>query len=324
VKAQAFWVTAPGAGELRTETLADPGADQLLVQTLFSGVSRGTESLVFRGAVPVSQHDRMRCPHQVGSFDGPVKYGYINVGRVERGSGLEGRNVFCLFPHQDRYVVNRSDVTVLPEGMDPSIAVLAANMETAVNGVWDARPLRTDRVTVIGAGVVGALVAWRLQFEVDAPVELVDTRSDREALARALGMTFSLPHDAQADRTLIVHASGSEAGLRQALELAADDGRIVEMSWYGDRDVSLPLGEAFHSRRLTIQSSQVGAIPPHLRGEFSFADRMKVVLAALQKHPELQVLINSESSFAELPETMARLAGGASEVLCHRVRYEEN
>lgn len=323
MKARAFWVAEPGRGELRTESLPEVGADQVLVRALFSGVSRGTEALVFRGEVPESQHERMRCPHQAGRFNEAVKYGYISVGTVERGCGLENRNVFCLHPHQERYVVDRTAVTLLPEGMNPGLGVLAANMETAVNGVWDAQPNTTDRVTVIGAGVVGALVAWRMQSFVDAPVELVDIRPDRKALADALGLTFAVPDDAQSNRSIVVHASGSEAGLCRALELADDDGRIIEMSWYGDRKVSVPLGEDFHSRRLTIQCSQVGAIPPHMRETHGFSDRMAVVLDLLCSHPELGALINSESAFETLPELMPRLALGASEVLCHRVCYPE-
>jgi threonine dehydrogenase-like Zn-dependent dehydrogenase len=236
---------------------------------------------------------------------------------------LENRNVFCLHPHQDRYVVDRTAVTLLPEGMNPGLGVLAANMETAVNGVWDAQPNTNDRVTVIGAGVVGALVAWRMQSFVDAPVELVDVRPDRKALADALGLAFAVPDDAQSNRSIVVHASGSEAGLCRALELADDDGRIIEMSWYGDRKVSVPLGEDFHSRRLTIQCSQVGAIPPHMRETHGFSDRMAVVLDLLCSHPELGVFINSESAFEIFLELMPRLALGASEVLCHRVCYPE-
>lgn len=323
MKARAFWVTGPGVGEIKTEAIDDPSGQEIRVRTLYSGVSRGTETLVFQGRVPASQHQRMKCPFQVGQFGQAVKYGYISVGRVESDGDLAGRNVVCLHPHQDRYVVPRSAVTVLPEGFDPAIAVLAPNMETAVNGVWDCRPQRGDRVTVIGAGVVGALVAWRMQAEVDHPVQLVDLQPSRAGIAEALGLSFAIPADAWIERNLVVHASGSPAGLRRALELAGDDGRIVEMSWFGDRQIELPLGEAFHSRRLTIQCSQVGALPPHMRDSMDFAGRMRVVLDALSGHPELRVLINSEGSFESLPQTMKRLAEGAPEVLCHRVRYQE-
>jgi threonine dehydrogenase-like Zn-dependent dehydrogenase len=323
MNARSFWVEQPGVGGLRTETLAALGPDQVRVRTLFTGVSRGTESLVFRGRVPLNQYAAMRCPHQVGEFSTPIKYGYIAVGVVEEGGGLEGENVFCLYPHQDCFVVDRSAVVALPKGLDPALAVLASNLETAVNGCWDADPTPNDTVTIIGAGVVGILVAWRIQAETGRPVELVDIDPGRAPVAAHLGLAFSTPEQAMSGRSLIVHASGSQAGLRSALELAGPDGRIIEMSWFGDREVSLPLGEHFHSRRLTIQCSQVGALPPRMRGEWSYHRRMALVLSLLSEHPELNILINSEGSFDSLPETMSRLAEAGAGVLCHRVHYQE-
>jgi threonine dehydrogenase-like Zn-dependent dehydrogenase len=323
MNARSFWVEQPGVGVIRTETLPAIGPEQVRVRTLFTGVSRGTESLVFRGRVPANQHAAMRCPHQVGEFSTPIKYGYIAVGVVEEGCGMEGKAVFCLYPHQDCFVVARSAVVLLPEALDPALAVLASNLETAVNGCWDADPTPDDTVTVIGAGVVGILVAWRIQAEIGRPVELVDIDPQRALVADHLGLAFSAPEQARSGRSLIVHASGSTAGLRSALELAAPDGRIIEMSWFGDQEVSLPLGEHFHSRRLTIRSSQVGALPPRMRGEWTYSRRMALVLSLLSEHPELGILVNSEGSFDSLPETMARLAESGAGVLCHRVQYQE-
>jgi len=321
--ARSFWVEQPGVGTIRTETLPSIGPEQVRVRTLFTGVSRGTESLVFRGRVPANQYSSMRCPHQVGEFSTPIKYGYISVGVVEEGCGMEGQSVFCLYPHQDHFVVDRSAVVPLPESLDPGLAVLASNLETAVNGCWDADPRPEDTVTIIGAGVVGILVAWRIQAETGRPVELVDIDPGRAAVAAHLGLAFCTPDQARTERSLIVHASGSQAGLCSALDLAAPDGRIIEMSWFGDREVSLPLGENFHSRRLTIQCSQVGALPPRMRGEWSYFKRMALVLSLLNEHPELGILINSEGSFDSLPETMSRLAESGAGVLCHRVHYQE-
>lgn len=322
--ARAYWVESAGQGAIREAAVGAPGPGEVRVRTLFTGISRGTESLVFRGKVPENQADTMRCPNQEGDFSFPIKYGYIAVGIVESGCDLEGQAVFCLHPHQTHFVVPRAAVTVLPPALDPSLAVLCANMETAVNGVWDADPGRSDTVTVIGAGVVGALVAWRMQQQVDSPVELIDTQPGRSALAAALGVEFATPDLARRERSVIVHASGSEAGLQQALTLAAPDGKIVEMSWFGDRKVSLALGEYFHSRRLTLQSSQVGSIPPRMREEWSYARRMELVLELLTQHPELSVLIDGESVFEDLPNTMAVLADSKGDVLCHRVRYKED
>ena len=322
--ARAYWVEAAGRGAIRDAVVGEPGDGEVRVRTLFTGISRGTESLVFQGKVPLNQAEAMRCPNQEGDFSFPIKYGYIAVGVVESGCDLEGQAVFCLHPHQTHFVVPRAAVTVLPAGLDPSLAVLCANMETAINGVWDADPSREDTVTVIGAGVVGALVAWRIQQQVDTPVQLVDTQPRRAELAAALGVAFATPAAASPERSLIVHCSGSERGLQQALTLAAADGKIVEMSWFGDRQVSLALGEHFHSRRLTLQSSQVGSIPPRMRAEWSYERRMQLVLELLTDHPELSVLIDAESMFADLPNTMSVLAQSAGGVLCHRVRYKED
>jgi len=320
---RAFWVEAAGLGAIRSVQLVRPSTDEVLVRTLYSGISRGTESLVYRGNVPDNQYDVMRCPHQEGTFSFPIKYGYICVGIVESAGDLQGQPVFCLHPHQTQFVVPRVAVTPLPKGLDPGLAVLTANLETAVNGVWDANPVPGERVSVVGAGVVGILVAWRLHESTGLDVELVDVNPARSELARMLGLDFRSPANASADRDLIVHASGTEAGLQQALSMAAPDGRIIEMSWFGDRPVSLPLGEAFHSRRLTIRSSQVGQIPPRLRDEWDYSRRLELVLSLLRDHPELGALIDGESDFDDLPITMQQLVNVGG-VLCHRIRYPED
>jgi Zn-dependent alcohol dehydrogenase len=320
-EARAFWVAEPGRGEIRTETLTAPHADEVVVRALFSGVSRGTEALVFQGRVPVSEHDRMRAPFQAGAFPSPVKYGYASVGIVERGPrGLEGRHVFALYPHQTRYVVPARSVTVLPDAVPPARAVLAANLETAINGVWDARPHVGDRLTVIGAGVVGCLAAWIAGRIAGCDVELVDVNPHRASIARALGVRFAEPSGMSDGRDLVIHASGSPSGLALALRVAAYEATIVEMSWYGDQMVSVPLGEAFHARRLTLTSSQVGSIAPAQRARWDVARRMQFALSMLAD-PALDALVTGESSFDEMPKVMAALASAPGDTLCHRIRY---
>jgi 2-desacetyl-2-hydroxyethyl bacteriochlorophyllide A dehydrogenase len=319
--AQAYWVTAPGAGEIREEALPEAGRDDVVVRALYSGISRGTEALVFRGLVPPTEYRRMRAPFQAGELPGPVKYGYSSVGMVERGPrDLEGRAVFALFPHQSRYVVPAAAVHVLPDGVQPSRAILAANMETAVNGVWDAELQPRDRLTVIGAGAVGSLVAYAARRMLDCDVELVDSNRGREPLARALGVRFAHPDDATAGAAVVVHASGSPAGLSRALEIAAFEAVIVEMSWYGRQPVPVPLGEAFHAQRLTIRSSQVGHVARPKRAQVDRRARMQVGLSLLDD-PALDALITGESAFADLPQVMAQLAQGPSGTICHRIRY---
>jgi threonine dehydrogenase-like Zn-dependent dehydrogenase len=321
LEGRAFWVGAPGRGELRRAVLPSPGPEDVLVRALASGISRGTEALVFRGHVPQSQHAAMRCPFQEGDFPAPVKYGYASVGVVEAGpAGLRGRRVFCLHPHQDRYVVPADAVLPVPDPVPDARAVLAANMETAVNGLWDAAPRLGDRIAVVGAGVVGALMAALAARLPGAQVAIVDVDPAREALAAALGCRFARPEQAQGEADLVIHASGSGEGLATALRLAGFEATVLEMSWYGDRPVAAPLGESFHAKRLSLRSSQVGAVATARRARRSRRQRLALALELLAD-PVFDRLLTGSSGFADLPRTMARLADDPQGTLCHVVRY---
>ena len=321
----AFWTVAPGRGELRRETLPPLRDGDVLVRSLYSAISRGTESLVFRGEVPPSEYQRMRAPFQQGDFPAPVKYGYINVGVVEAGCGaqaqaLVGRRVFCLYPHQQAYVVPATAVVALPDAVPSARAVLAANLETAINAIWDASPTLGDRIAVVGGGVLGALVTWLCARSPGTEVELIDLDPSRAALATALGAGFALPDGARGNCDLVIHASGAPAGLARALELAGDEATVLEMSWYGQRSVALALGEAFHARRLTLRSSQVGRLPPRQAPRWTYRRRMELALSLLvDSLPD--VLISGESDFASLPDTLQRLSSAPAGALCHRIRY---
>ena len=320
-QSRAFWLTEPGRGEIRQARLPAPLPGEVEVRSLASGISRGTESLVFRGEVPESQYPVMRCPFQDGDFPAPVKYGYASVGIVEAGpENLRGRRVFCLYPHQDRYVVPEAAVVPVPDAVPDARAVLAANMETAVNALWDAAPRLGDRVAVIGAGVVGCLAASLAARLPGTAVELVDVDRDRAPLAKALGCAFALPKAATAEADLVIHASGSAAGLATALRLAGFEATVLELSWYGARPVAAPLGEAFHSRRLTLRSSQVGSMAPAQRARWSHRRRLALALELLAD-PVYDRLLTGECRLAELPETMARLAATPAGALCQVVRY---
>jgi NADPH:quinone reductase-like Zn-dependent oxidoreductase len=319
-QARAFWIAEPGRGEIRREATKPPSADEVVVRALFSGISRGTEAIVFGGRVPESEWRRMRAPFQAGDFPAPVKYGYSSVGRIEQGPReIEGRTVFVLYPHQTRYVVPAQAVHVVPDSVPPGRAVLAANMETAINGIWDARPHAGDRITVIGAGTVGCLVAWLASRIAGCEVTLVDLNPRRKAVADALGVRFALEADG-GDADVVIHASGSAAGLESALRSAGDEATIVELSWFGDQRVSLPLGGAFHARRLTIASSQVGRLAPSQRPRWDARRRMQLALSLLSDGA-LDVLITGESGFETLPEVMAGLARAPGDTLCHRITY---
>jgi threonine dehydrogenase-like Zn-dependent dehydrogenase len=319
--ARAFWTVGPGQGELRAEILPPPGKDEALVRTLASGVSRGTESLVFAGRVPASQHAAMRCPFQAGDFPFPVKYGYSAVGIVEAGPpALVGRRVFCLHPHQDRFLAPAAMLHTVPDAVPTRRAVLAANMETALNVAWDAGALPGERVLVIGAGVVGLLAAYLLARIPGVTLTVIDIDPGKARIAAALDLAFAASADAPDEAELIVHASGSADGLALALARAAFEARIVEASWFGDRPIPLPLGEAFHSRRLRLISSQVGSIAAPMRGRRSHAERLALALALLDD-ARLDALLDGPTPFADLPATMARLAAHPG-TLCHVVAYD--
>lgn len=319
-KARAFWVAAPGRGEIRAEHLPAAGEGDAVVRTLYSGISRGTESLVFGGHVPPSEYLRMRAPFQEGQFPGPVKFGYSSVGMVEAGpAGLAGQTVFCLYPHQTRYVVPATALELVPPGVPPARAVLAANLETALNGLWDAELKLGDHLAVVGGGTVGCLVAWLAARVPGCQVELVDLSQARAATAAALGVRFATPGAAAPEADCVVHASGSAEGLRTALSLAGPEATVVELSWFGDREVPVLLGGAFHARRLTLRSSQVGQLNPAQRPRWTRRRRLALALELLAD-PRLDALISGETRFDGLPDQMARLAAG--DALCHRIRYD--
>lgn len=290
------------------------------MRTLFSGISRGTEALVFSGKVPESEKDRMRGPHMEGDFSFPAKYGYSLVGQIEDGpAGLIGRNVFCLHPHQTALVVKHNMVTVLPEGLPPERAVLAANMETALNIVWDANILPGDHVAVFGAGVVGALVAFIASRIAGTDVVLIDRNSDREPLAAKLGVTFAESAALSGEFDILINASAAPEALAQAIGHAGFEARIIEASWYGDQSVHVPLGGAFHSKRLSIISSQVGAVSRTKRARWDFSRRLSKALELL-RDGRLDALISGETAFQDIADAYPEILADPG-TLCHRIRY---
>lgn len=305
--ATAFWIVRRGEGELRAETLPPPADDQVAVRMTCSGVSRGTERLVLWGRVPESEQERMRCPFQVGAFPWPVKYGYGAVGRIE-GGPRDGERVFALHPHQDRFVVPSAMAARIPDAVPDARATLAANMETAINALWDAELLRHESVAVIGAGVLGLLVALMARQDVERPPRVIDPDPARCALARALGLDAATTAAGEFDA--IFHISGNPDGLGDALSIAAFEGRILEMSWFGDRNVTLPLGGAFHARRLRIISSQVGHVARVRRAWISRAQRLALALEELHD-PIFDQLLGPRIAFADLPRQLPDLLESA-------------
>ena len=319
--ARAFWIAEAGRGEIRPEPLPPASAGDVLVRALYSGISRGTEALVFQGRVPQSEFARMRAPFQAGEFPAPVKYGYASVGEIEQGPReLTGRRAFVLYPHQTRYVVPAGAVHVLPDEVPSARAVLAANMETALNGVWDAAIKPGDRVLVIGGGTVGCLSAWLAAKIPGCDVQLVDVNPKRADVANRLGFGFSGPMVAGEEADVVIHASGSADGLALSMLVAGFEATIVELSWYGDRNVPIALGGGFHARRLTLKSSQVGHVANSQRPRWDNRRRMAFALSLLA-HDELDALITGESAFDDLPSAMAALAASPGDTICHRIKY---
>lgn len=318
--AHAFWSLGDGHGEIRQAELETAG--ELMIRTCYSAISRGSESLVFNGQVPASEYQRMRAPFQSGDFPGPVKYGYSSVGVVEQGAhDWHGRYVYCLYPHQTHYRVPTDAVIALPAGVPPHRAILGANMETAINALWDAAPGVGDRISVIGAGVVGSLIAWLCGRIPGTAVQVIDIDERKRPLGEALGVGFATPEEAEDGQDLVIHASATEAGLATALGLAGFEATVLEMSWYGSRSVSAPLGGSFHANRLTLRSSQVGGVSPGHRPRWSHKRRLALALSLLD-HDALDCLISGESHFRDLPDTLARLSRAGDATLCERIRYD--
>lgn len=319
--AQALWYVAPGQSEIREERLAAPRPGEVRVRALFGALSRGTEALVLAGRVPESEFERMRAPFMGGSFPFPVKYGYATVGRIE--GGLEerlGRIVFALHPHQRLFNIPESAVVALPDAVLPQRAVLAANMETALNAIWDAAAGPADRIAIVGAGAVGALVAFLCGHLAGAEATLVDINGSRAELAEKLGVRFSKPETAKGDCDVVIHTSGTAAGLHTALALAGEEATVLELSWYGDTPVPAPLGGAFHSRRLRLISSQVGQVAASHRPRWTHSRRLAAAVALLAD-PRLDALLAPAVPFDALPQRLPDILDARNGVVCQLISY---
>ena len=312
--ARAFWCEEAGRAALRDAPLPAVLPGQALVRTLFSGVSRGTERLVFNGRVPASEHARMRAPMQEGDFPFPVKYGYCAVGIVQDGpADWLGARVFALHPHQSAFVADVAMMRRVPDALPARRATLAANMETALNALWDSGAGPGDRIVVVGAGVVGLLTAALAARLPGADVSVVDVDASRAAVCAAIGAHFVGPGDPRPqDADVVFHASASAPGLGVALEAAGMEATVVEMSWHGAGDTPTPLGGAFHSRRLKLVSTQVGQISPGHRPRWDYERRMAKAMELLCDD-RLDALIDREIAFADMPAAAAEIfAPGAT------------
>ncbi len=319
--ASALWYEAPGVAAVRSTSLPEPEPGFARVRSLYSGISRGTERLVLGGRVPRDECSRMRAPLQDGAFPFPVKYGYSAAGLVEAGpADLLGRTVFCLHPHQDLFNAPAAMLVPVPTDVPARRATLAANMETALNALWDSGAGPADRIVVIGGGVVGVLVGCLAAGLPGAEVSVCDTDPSRVEVIRHLGLAFTPPDGLPADADVVFHASASEAGLAAAIGCAGVEASIVELSWYGDRSVSLPLGGGFHSRRLRIVSSQVGMVAPSRRPRWPYRRRLAAALALL-RDDRFDVLVTGTIDFANAPRDLPSVLAEGTLGLAPVIRY---
>jgi threonine dehydrogenase-like Zn-dependent dehydrogenase len=276
---------------------------------------------VFEGRVPASEYERMRMPTQEGDFPFPVKYGYAAVGKVEAGPApLRSRTVCALHPHQNRFGVPESAVVPVPDAIPAKRAVLAPNLETALNILWDGEAKAGQRIAVVGGGLVGLLVAALAVEPTGAHATLIDKDASRALLAAKMGAAFALPENAPRGAELVIHTSATDAGLALSLDIAGFEASIVEASWYGDRKVNVPLGGAFHSQRLRLISSQVGTVAPSHRSRFNHRQRMEETLRLLADE-RFDSLLGEEIAFEELPQHLPRLLAPDAKGVGALVRY---
>lgn len=320
--ARAVWYAKQGVVELRHARLPPLRPGMARVRALFSGISRGTERLVFGGSIAASEWSRMRGPNQEGNFPFPVKYGYCATGVVEEGPAqLLGRTVFCLHPHQDVFDAMPDELAVIPDAIPARRATLTANMETALNALWDSGAGPGDRIVVVGAGIVGLLVAGLAARLPGTMVTSVDIDAARRPIAEALGAAFAGPDAAPGDADVVFHASATSAGLNAAIKCAGFEGTIVEMSWYGDKPVTVDLGDAFHSGRLKLVSSQVGQISPTRRARWTYP-RRRAAAVGLLANAALDRLVGEEIAFDAVPTELPRVLSSTSG-LAPVIRYPE-
>ena len=320
--ARSVWYVAKGKVELRAAPISAPQPGHALVRTLYSGISRGTERLVLAGAVGESEWERMRAPLQEGQFPFPVKYGYCATGCVDAGpEALIGRTVFCLHPHQDHFVAPVGMLVPVPDAVPAKRATLAANMETALNALWDSGAAPADRIVVVGAGVLGLLIARLAARLPGAEVVVIDVDAGRQGIVESFGARFTPDGATARGADVVFHTSVSGAGLDAAIACAGLEATVVEMSWYGDRAVSVHLGGTFHSQRVRLVSSQVGHVSAGHRPRWDYRRRIEAALRLLDD-PLLDALVADEIAFADTPTELPRVLAPGATGLAPVIRYD--
>ncbi len=329
MKARAVHFVAPRRVELRAVDLASPTGRRVLVATEYSGISSGTELLAYRGEMDPELPLDETLGALAGTFAYPFRYGYSAVGRVLRPAGAlrEGQLVFAFHPHQDRFVVDACQAVPV-DGVDPRTATLYPLVETALQVCLDAAPRLGETVVVVGLGAVGILVA-ALLGRAGAGVLGSEPLAARRATATAFGVRAVAPDqlgEAVARETggrgadLLVEASGNPEALAWSLALLAHEGVALVCSWYGTKPAVLPLGAAFHRRRLAIRSTQVSTLPAALTARWDRRRRAELAWRLVGELP-LPVLATHEFPFEQAADAYACLDSAAGNPIHVALRY---
>ena len=321
----------------REEEVGIPQANEILVETLYTGISHGTEMLVYRGEVAPGLELDPSLKTFKGCFGFPIKYGYSNVGRIielgSRVSGLrKGDIVFAHNPHETIYTISENQAMKLPEAVLPSWGIFIASVETAINCVWDANIHLGESVVIFGQGIIGLLITQLMRISGAGRIFTVDKLEKRRNISQKLGADFAFdPNKANLPSVIteltdgigadvIIEASGSPDALDSALKLAAFQGTVVVVSWYGTKPVTLNLGEDFHRERVKIKSSQVSFVDPSLTPRWNIGRRMALALKILPQL-NLKELISHIYPFEEAPSAYDKIDKNPEEVLQVILRY---
>jgi hypothetical protein len=303
-----YWVVSPSQGQIRDTPMMSLSKDTLSLETLFTGISPGTERLVGMGKVPEECWEKMRCLYMEGSFDFPLKYGYSLVGQAITGSET-GKRFFVMHPHQSRVVVARSDALELPDWLPSQRATLIPNMETALNAVWDAQVSQKDKILIVGGGIIGILISFVLSKEYGIQPDFLEQDRQRIQYLKQLpwlGNSRLGTDYREGNYNIAFHTSSSSSGLQSGIDALAFEGRCIELSWYGTQSVSLQLGGSFHYQRKQIIASQVSAIAQPKRSLIDYSQRKEQVLGLLGD-ATLDILLQPAIAFLELPTFMSLL-----------------
>ena len=291
----------------------------LIIKTLYSGISKGTEKLVSSGFVGKDQYKIMKSPFQEGTFSFPIKYGYINVGKVINGpKKLLHKNTFALYPHQDLFEINSKEVQILNESNNPKKYLLTANMETAINIFWDTQASNKDKIVIVGMGSVGILTAYYFKLQNYKNVFICDSNLKKKKFATLLGLNFK-DFKSIKDIDVVINTTSNYQIINKSFNKLNLEGKIVEASWYGNKKGIINLGGNFHSKRLKLISTQVSNIPKYLSNKHNYKSRLKLAIKALSSNKLLK-LVNTESHFNNLEEDYVSIINNPDSIM-HAIKY---